>query len=126
MDPNKQKIIDDIWGGPAPVPGSNIQVGQQRVAELKARRAEVQSAERKANRSTTEKIADVTGGKEIAQGLGQGIAAGKANKELDKAQEQGMKIQGDLIKRINEKQKKGEDVGSSWMISSMSADTIFW
>ncbi len=57
-----------------------------------------------------EKVADVTGGKEIAQGLGQAIAMGENAKGLEQAQTQGTDIQGELIKRINEKQARGEDV----------------
>lgn len=54
-------------------------------------------------------IADVTGGKEIAQGLGQALAQGKTNKALDQAQSQGIDIQTQLLQRIKEKKAKGED-----------------
>lgn len=57
----------------------------------------------------TNKIADFTGGKEISQGIGQALAQGKTNEMLDKAQEEGMRIQGDLIKRIRAKKDLGED-----------------
>lgn len=42
MDPNKQKIIDDIFGGAAPASTPNIEAGRARTVELKALRQSYQ------------------------------------------------------------------------------------
>jgi hypothetical protein len=59
---------------------------------------------------SAENIANFTGGKELAQGLGQALTMGKTNKELEKAQTQGIDIQTKIMDRIKEKKAVGEDV----------------
>lgn len=57
----------------------------------------------------SEKIADFTGGKEIAQGLGQAIANKEISKSIDETQKSQFDIQGKLIEKIKEKKAIGED-----------------
>ena len=56
-----------------------------------------------------EKILDVTGGKEIAQGLGQAVALKENSKLIEQTQKEQFGIQEQLIKRIKEKKARGED-----------------
>lgn len=56
---------------------------------------------------TVEKIADITGGKEIAQGLGQSLAGN--TKRVEETQNQQIALQGQLLQRIKEKKARGED-----------------
>lgn len=60
-------------------------------------------------RSVGEKILDFTGGKEIAQGLGQSLANRQINKQTEQVQSQQFDIQNQLIQRIKEKKALGED-----------------
>lgn len=80
-----------------------------------------------AKRSIGEKVLDFTGGKEIAQGLGQGIAntgfaekgvkifgkeiiaPGNVSKQIQETQSQQMDIQGQLLARIKENKATGQD-----------------
>ncbi len=57
----------------------------------------------------TEKIADVTGGKELAQGLGQALALKENSKILEETQKQQFELQGKLLERIKAKKELGED-----------------
>jgi len=60
-------------------------------------------------KSPSEKVLDFTGGKEIAQGLGQALANPKINKQVAQTQQQQFDIQGQLLARIKEKKALGED-----------------
>lgn len=55
------------------------------------------------------KIADVTGGKELAQGLGQTLALKENSKLLEQTQKQQFDLQGQLLERIKSKKALGED-----------------
>lgn len=126
MDIEKQKKLDAIWGSPVPVKNPQMEAGKQRAQELRERAKATRKETRKENRSVGEKILDFTGGKEIAQGLGQGLAntgfmekggtilgakveGGNVAKQLEETQASQFKIQNDLITRIKEKKTKGED-----------------
>lgn len=81
----------------------------------------------KPKRTLGEKVLDFTGGKEIAQGLGQGIAntgfaekgvkifgkeiiaPGNVSKEIEQTQSQQMDIQGQLLAKIKENKAMGKD-----------------
>ncbi len=60
-------------------------------------------------KNLTEKIADVTGGKELAQGLGQTLALKENAKLLEETQKQQFDLQGQLLERIKAKKELGED-----------------
>lgn len=60
-------------------------------------------------RTTTEKIADITGGKELSQGLGQALALRKNSKLIEETQKQQFTLQEQLIERIKAKREAGED-----------------
>lgn len=60
-------------------------------------------------RSIGEKVLDFTGGKEIAQGLGQAFANPKISKQIEQTQSQQMDIQGQLLARIKENKAQGQD-----------------
>jgi hypothetical protein len=57
----------------------------------------------------TQKIADFTGGKEIAQGLGQALANPRIAKQQEQIQQEQTDIQGQLIARIRENKAQGKD-----------------
>lgn len=67
----------------------------------------VQTEVKPKTKSVVEKIADFTGGKEIAQGLGQALAGNV--KRVEETQNQQIDIQGQLLQRIKEKKAMGED-----------------
>lgn len=56
-----------------------------------------------------EKIADFTGGKELAQGLGQAIAAPITSREIEETQAMQSDLQGKLIAKIKESKALGKD-----------------
>ena len=60
-------------------------------------------------KSAGEKVLDFTGGKEIAQGLGQALTNPKIEKQQAGIQGQQFDIQGQLLARIKEKKTTGED-----------------
>lgn len=60
-------------------------------------------------KSAGEKVLDFTGGKEIAQGLGQAIANPKIARQQEQTFQQQNDIQGQLLVRIKEKKATGED-----------------
>lgn len=68
----------------------------------------VQTEVKPKTKSVVEKIADFTGGKEIAQGLGQALAY-KNDKRVEETQNQQIALQGQLLERIKEKKARGED-----------------
>lgn len=68
-----------------------------------------QTVEEKPKRTLGEKILDFTGGKEIAQGLGQAIAQPKVAKQLEETQANQIKIQSDLLERIKQNKTQGLD-----------------
>lgn len=111
LTPEEIAEMDAIAGvkTPTTIPNASIVAGQKRAAELEARAMAKRASERKENRGVGEKVLDFTGGKEIAQGLGQALTQKKTQKGLDQAQTQGMDIQGELLKRIKEKKARGED-----------------
>lgn len=61
------------------------------------------------NSTVAEKVLDFTGGKEIAQGLGQSMAMKENAKLLEQTQKEQFGIQEQLIKRIQAKKNAGED-----------------
>lgn len=63
----------------------------------------------KPKRNLAEKVLDFTGGKEIAQGLGQALAQRKTGKEIEELQRSQFDIQGNLLAKIKEKRTSGED-----------------
>ena len=63
----------------------------------------------KPKKSMGEKVLDVTGGKELAQGLGQTLALKQNSKIIEQAQKEQFGIQEQLLKRIKEKKARGED-----------------
>lgn len=81
-----------------------------RAAELEAVWGAERKSERKASRNLGEKILDFTGGKEIAQGLGQALAQGKTAKEIDKSQEDQIATQRMLLAKRKEYKAAGKDV----------------
>ena len=66
-------------------------------------------AEEKPKRTLGEKVLDFTGGKEIAQGLGQAIAQPQVAKQLEETQANQIKIQSDLLERIKQNKAQGLD-----------------
>lgn len=59
--------------------------------------------------SLAEKVGDFTGGTKIAQGLGQALTAPENAKMMENAATQANTVQEALIKRIHEKEARGED-----------------
>lgn len=60
-------------------------------------------------KTLSEKVLDFTGGKEIAQGLGQAIAQPQVAKQLEETQASQIKIQTDLLNKIKENKAQGLD-----------------
>ena len=87
-------------------PVNNIDRG----AELEAAWGTARKEERKAIRSLSEKVLDFTGGKEIAQGLGQALNMGAASKQLEDTQKMQFDLQGQLLQKIKEGKAQGQDV----------------
>lgn len=90
--------------------------------------SELGGTSEKPKKSMGEKVLDVTGGKELAQGLGQSLAnsgfakkglkignktliqsGGDINKSIENVQSDQIQIQEQLLKRIKEKKARGED-----------------
>lgn len=63
----------------------------------------------KKKRTFAEKVADFTGGKEIAQGLGQAIAQPQVARQIEETQASQIKIQSDLLERIKQNKAQGLD-----------------
>lgn len=63
----------------------------------------------KEERSIPEKVLDFTGGKEIAQGLGQALTQRRNAKLLEDVQKGQMDTQSQILQRIKEKKTNGED-----------------
>jgi len=110
------KQMDEIAGveTPTPLPATgaqaeNVSIGRQRSQELRELAKQSRAEKRKAQRTLPEKIADVTGGREISKGLGQALAMKENTKLLEETQQQQFDIQGQLLKRIKEKKERGED-----------------
>jgi len=57
----------------------------------------------------TEKIADVTGGKELSQGFGQALAQRGTQKLIDETQKQQFDLQGKLVNQIKTAREQGRD-----------------
>lgn len=72
-------------------------------------------------RTLGEKVLDFTGGKEIAQGLGQAIAQPKITKSLAETQASQIKIQSDLLEKI--KQNKAQGLDTSRLENALSMIT---
>lgn len=64
---------------------------------------------RPTQRTTTEKIADFTGGKELSQGLGQVLAQKGTQKLIDETQKQQFDLQGKLVEQIKTAKEQGRD-----------------
>lgn len=116
LTPERIKELDELAGfdtpTPPPVSGAQLQnqnIGKQWGDELEKARSGALKNERMANRNIGEKVLDVTGGKEIAQGLGQALTMRRSNKMLEDTQKQQFEIQGRLIKQIKDKKAAGED-----------------
>ncbi|MCF7843851.1 hypothetical protein K9M47_03060 [Candidatus Gracilibacteria bacterium] len=75
----------------------------------------------KPKRTFTEKVADFTGGKEIAQGLGQAIARPKVVKQIEETQASQIKIQSDLLERT--KQNKAQGIDTSRLENALAMIT---
>lgn len=71
--------------------------------------SELNSSPVQAKKSTAEKVLDLTGGKEIAQGLGQALALKGNSKMIEQTQQDQTNIQEQLLQRIKEKKSRGED-----------------
>jgi hypothetical protein len=103
--------MDKIAGVQTPTnSNSQLNAGKKRAAELRDRAKMSRKETRKENRSIGEKILDFTGGKEVAQGLGQAGAMKGNTKLLEETQKSQIDIQGNILKAIKEKKAKGEDV----------------
>lgn len=63
----------------------------------------------KEKRNFAEKVADFTGGKEMAQGLGQALAQKGNQKIIDETQKQQFDLQGKLIDQIKTAKEQGRD-----------------
>lgn len=77
------------------------------LAEIKKGSFASQPTEKSKAVKIVEKVADFTGGKEIAQGLGQALAGN--NKRVEETQNQQIELQTKLLQRIKEKKARGED-----------------
>jgi len=82
---------------------ATTQSAEQRIAELNAEVAPTQQ------KTVTEKIADVTGGKEISQGLGQALAQKGTQKIIEETQQQQFDLQGKLVEQIKMAKEQGRD-----------------
>lgn len=71
--------------------------------------SELGGTSEKPKKSMGEKVLDVTGGKELAQGLGQTFALKQNSKLIEQTQKEQFGIQEQLLKRIKEKKSRGED-----------------
>jgi len=80
-----------------------------RFAELDAIASGQTTQKGEVKKTTAEKILDFTGGKELAQGLGQAIAQPKIAKQIEETQNQQFDIQSQLLTRIKDKKALGED-----------------
>lgn len=111
MDENKQKIAEQILkkyniSGYVPSDKKNVDV-DQRIKEL---REAVGSAPSEKKSSLAEKVLDFTGGKELAQGIGQTLNLGSASKQLEETQKMQFDLQGQLLQKIKEGKAQGQDV----------------
>jgi hypothetical protein len=110
LTPERIKELDAMGGVSTPTPSSRVPDPSDTWAkDLEKIAATSRAKQRKAKETIPEKIGNFTGGTKLAQGLGQAIAAGKTNKDLEEAAERNRTTQGELIKRIKEKKAKGED-----------------
>lgn len=82
---------------------------QSRIAELDSLASSTPTTQSRSGFSLGEKVLDFTGGKEIAQGLGQAIAQPRIAKELEKTQTQQIDIQTQLLDRIKQNKEQGKD-----------------
>lgn len=81
----------------------------QKIQAERARSAQTTEINTPAPETVVEKVADFTGGKKIAQGIGQAIANTEISKQLDETQKMQSDTMTNLINRIKEKKAKGED-----------------
>lgn len=75
-------------------------------------------------KSMGEKVLDFTGGKEIAQGLGQALANPEITKQQEQTQQQQADIQGQLLAKIKEKKALGEDTSRLEQAAGLLAQEI--
>lgn len=110
LTPEEIKQANEITGWNTPVNfNPNRDAIKQRQAEIDDIAKKASASQRKESRTFVEKIGDITGGKEIAQGLGQSLAMKKNSKLLDEQIQQKTDLQGQILKRIKEKKALGED-----------------
>lgn len=110
MDENKQKIAEQILkkyniSGYVPSDKKNVDV-DQRIKELREAVGSVTSEKKS---SLAEKVLDFTGGKELAQGIGQTLNLGSASKQLEETQKMQFDLQGQLLQKIKENKAAGQD-----------------
>lgn len=87
----------------------DIDFAFKKVQSLRAQRQQEKALATKEPASVGEKILDVTGGKEIAQGLGQAVANRTIAPQLEGALTNAIDIQSNLLKAIKERKAKGID-----------------
>ena len=128
MDLNKQKvqmIIDDTKSKGLPtemvlddliMKGYNLEG-----IDSNKRRMELNPQEtvKVQGESVPEKIANFTGGKELAQGAGQSLAQGFVGRQSDEALKQGLDIQNRLIEKLKEARESGNKETESVMINQL-------
>lgn len=82
---------------------------QSRFAEIDALSSGEITSTGVKKRTLGEKIADFTGGKEIAQGLGQALAQKGTSKLIDETQAQQQKVQASLLEQLKTRKASGGD-----------------
>lgn len=111
LTPQQLQEMDKIAGVKTPTPVNEFaQLGRNRAEQIQAIAKTARATERKATRTIPEKIADFTGGKELAQGLGQAIASKKTSKDIEEVQQSQFDLSSRVLQRIKEKKAAGEDV----------------
>lgn len=113
LTPQQIAEMDAIAGVKTPTPVNATQsIAQKRAQEIQERARVARETQRKENRTMKEKVADFTGGKEIATGIGEALARGGekgTSKMLEDVQNSQIEIQSKLLQRIKEKKELGED-----------------
>jgi len=94
---------------PTPLTAPENNVGMSRAQEIREKAKLGRKEERKTTRTLGEKILDFTGGKEIAQGLGQAIAQPEINKGIQDTQAQQQKVQASLLEQLKARKASGGD-----------------
>lgn len=100
MTPEELAKLDEITG---------LSGRQSRRERLGSQIARLDTRRDKSNRSFGEKVLDVTGGKEIGQGLGQALAQRGTSRRIEETQSQQSDVQGRLIEAIRQGREQGQD-----------------